>query len=84
MSDLLKKCAKAIKKYNKQINDYKEIGKIPSMPYRAYVNYANYMFVEGKNQLAEEYLRNAISMFPENGNAYSIRIIHIWIILKNY
>lgn len=70
MSDLLKKCAKAIKKYNKQINDYKEIGKIPSMPYRAYVNYANHMFVEGNNQLAEEYLKNAISMFPENGNAY--------------
>ena len=70
MSDkFIKKVLNQVTKFDKAINTYTKIGKIPAIPYRAFVNMADFMFLTGCIEQSEELLNNAINFVSQSSDA---------------
>lgn len=66
----LKGILKEVKKYNKAVDDYTKIGKIPAIPYRAFVNLADYLFLTGCIEQSEALLNNAVNFVTQSSDAF--------------
>ena len=66
----IKKIFKEVKKLNNAVEEYTKIGKIPAMPYRAFVNLADYLFLKGSIEQSEELLNNAINFASQSSDAF--------------
>ena len=70
MSDkYIKKILNEVKKLNSAVNQYTKIGKIPAIPYRAFVNLADYLFLTGCIEQSEELLTNAANFVSNSSDA---------------
>ena len=70
MSDkFLKDIIKKVKKYDNTVKTYTKLGKTPSIPYRAFINYADNLFMLGCTEMAEALLNNAANFASPDSNA---------------
>ncbi len=70
MSDkYIKKIFNEVQRLNYVVNQYTQIGKIPAIPYRAFVNLADYLFLTGCIEQSEELLNNAINFASKSSDA---------------
>jgi len=65
--NLIKKILKDVNKLNSLVNEYTTIGKTPALPWRAFVNLADSLFLTGYFKESEELLNNAI-LFASNSS----------------
>lgn len=66
----IKKIFKEVRKLNNAVEEYTKIGKIPAIPYRAFVNLADYLFLKGSIEQSEELLNNAINFVSKSSDAF--------------
>ena len=52
------------------VDTYTKIGKTPAIPYRAFVNLADYLFLTGCIEQSEELLNNAINFASHSSDAF--------------
>ena len=70
MSDkYIKKILNQVKKLDSAVVQYTKIGKIPAIPYRAFVNLADYLFLTGCIEQSEELLTNAANFVSNSSDA---------------
>ncbi len=66
----IKKILKEVNKFDNIVEKYTKIGKIPAIPYRAFVNLADYLFLTGCIEQSEELLNNAINFVTKSSDAF--------------
>lgn len=59
-----------VKKLDMAVDTYTKIGKTPAIPYRAFVNLADYLFLTGCIEQSEELLNNAINFASHSSDAF--------------
>lgn len=67
--DLINKIIDKVRRANSFVDNYKKVGKIPSMPTNAFINMASSMYSMGRLQEAEDLLRSAVCFPSKSSNA---------------